>query len=117
MCFYMYLCIFVNIDRQAVQPIRIHLRWGPFHKSSYERVLLYEFVELVLNYRSNEFVAIKNLCEMGPWCVNTHLFLCGSRCNCIDSDCFWSVNSNILITIHIPLHYEPLDEEITKHVN
>ena len=41
--------------------------WGPFHKSSYERVLLYEFVEPVLNYRSNEFVALTNLCETGPW--------------------------------------------------
>ena len=39
--------------------------WGPFHKSSYERLLLYEFVEPVLNYRSNEFVALKNLCETG----------------------------------------------------
>ena len=35
---------------------------GPFHKSSYERFLLYEFVEPVLNYRSNEFVALTNLC-------------------------------------------------------
>ena len=40
--------------------------WGPFHKSSYERFLLYEFVEPVLNYGSNEFVALKNLCETGP---------------------------------------------------
>ena len=39
--------------------------WGPFHKSSYERFLLYEFVEPVLNYRSNEFVALTNLCETG----------------------------------------------------
>ena len=39
---------------------------GPFHKSLYERFLLYKFVELVLNYRSNEFVALTNLCEMGP---------------------------------------------------
>ena len=39
---------------------------GPFHKSSYERFLLYEFVEPVFNYRSNEFVALTNLCETGP---------------------------------------------------
>ena len=38
----------------------------PFHKSSYERFLLYEFVEPVLNYGSNEFVALTNLCETGP---------------------------------------------------
>ena len=38
---------------------------GPFHKSSYKRFLLYEFVEPVLNYRSNEFVALTNLCETG----------------------------------------------------
>ena len=38
----------------------------PFHKSSYERFLLYEFVEPVLNYMSNEFVALTNLCETGP---------------------------------------------------
>ena len=41
--------------------------WGPFLKSSYERFLLYEFVEPVLNDRSNEFVALTNLCETGPW--------------------------------------------------
>ena len=41
--------------------------WGPFHKSSYERFLLYQFVEPVLNYRSNEFVALTNLCETGLW--------------------------------------------------
>ena len=40
--------------------------WGPFHKSSYERFLLYEFVEPVFSYRSNEFVALTNLCETGP---------------------------------------------------
>ena len=39
---------------------------GPFHKNSYERFLLYEFVEPVFNYRSNEFVALTNLCETGP---------------------------------------------------
>ena len=38
---------------------------GPFHKSSYERFLLYEFVESVLNYGSNEFVALVNICETG----------------------------------------------------
>ena len=43
---------------------------GPFHKSSYERFLLYEFVEPVLNYGSNEFVALKNLCETGPCSLN-----------------------------------------------
>ena len=51
--------------------------WGPFHKSLYERFLLYEFVELVLNYRPNEFVAFTNLCETGPcnkpvWYVCLH---------------------------------------------
>ena len=35
------VCIFVNINRQEVQPIRIHFYW----------------------------------------CVNEHLFLCGSKCN------------------------------------
>ena len=40
---------------------------GPFHKSSYERFSLYEFVEPVLNYRCNEFVALTNLCETVPW--------------------------------------------------
>ena len=39
---------------------------GPFHKSSYERCLLYEFVKPVLNYGFNEFVAFTNLCETGP---------------------------------------------------
>ena len=39
---------------------------GPFLKSSYERFFLYEFVERVLNYRSNEFVALTNLCDTGP---------------------------------------------------
>ena len=51
--------------------------WGPFHKSSYERFLLYEFVELVLNYRSNEFVALTNLCETGSrlsQCCRTILY-------------------------------------------
>ena len=48
--------------------------WGPFHKSSYERCLVYEFVEPVLNYGSNEFVALTNLCETGPWLV-TQRFL------------------------------------------
>ena len=45
--------------------------WGPFHKSSYEQVLLYKFVEPVLNYRSNEFLALTNLCETGP-CMLAH---------------------------------------------
>ena len=43
---------------------------GPFHKSSYERFLLYELVEPVLSYRSNEFVALTNLCETGPMIGN-----------------------------------------------
>ena len=44
----------------------VHMRTrGPFHKSSYERFLLYEFVEPVLKYGSNEFVALTNLCETG----------------------------------------------------
>ena len=38
---------------------------GPFHKGSYERFLFYEFLEPVVNYRSNEFVALTNLCETG----------------------------------------------------
>ena len=41
--------------------------WVPFHKSSYKRYLLNEVVEHVLNYVSNEFVALTNLCETGPW--------------------------------------------------
>ena len=45
---------------------------GPFHKSSYERLLLYEFVEPVLNFWSNEFVALTNLCETGPIAHHTH---------------------------------------------
>ena len=45
----------------------IPIPWGPFHNSSYERFLLYEFVEPVLKYGSNEFVALTNLCETGPW--------------------------------------------------
>ena len=51
-----------DVSQQQFQRI-----WGPFHKSSYEWYLLYEFVEPVLNYRSNEFVALTNLCETGPW--------------------------------------------------
>ena len=39
-----------------IDSIRMVTR-GPFHKSSYERFLFYEFVEPVLNYRSYEFVA------------------------------------------------------------
>ena len=48
-----------------------HRPWGPFHKGSYERFLLYEFVEPVLKYRSNEFVALTNLWETGPWAVGS----------------------------------------------
>ena len=48
--------------------------WGPFHKSSYERFLLYEFVEPVLNYRPNEFVVLTNLCETGPWTVKLPIY-------------------------------------------
>ena len=41
--------------------------WGPFLKSSYERFLLYEFVELALNYRSNEFVVqLRIFVKRGP---------------------------------------------------
>ena len=47
--------------------------WGPFHKSYYEQFLLYEFVEPVLNYGSDEFVALANLCETGP-CTNFTMF-------------------------------------------
>ena len=39
---------------------------GSFHKSSYERFLFYEFVEPMLNYWCNEFVAFTNLSETGP---------------------------------------------------
>ena len=47
---------------------------------SYERFLLYEFVEPVLNYRSNEFVALTNLSETGP-CTTTAYFVEGrSKC-------------------------------------
>ena len=60
------------MDLPLVQPgpdlsKKLATAWGPFLKSSYERFLLYEFVERVLNYRSNEFVALTNLCETGPW--------------------------------------------------
>ena len=34
-----------------------------FHKSSYERFLLYEFVEPMCNCRRKKFVALTNLCE------------------------------------------------------
>ena len=47
--------------------------WGPFHKSSYERFLLYEFVMPVINYGFNEFVAFTNLCETGPWSASEQL--------------------------------------------
>ena len=48
---------------------------GPFHKSLYERVLFYEFVEPALNYMYNEFVALTTLCETGPrfLCFVTYL--------------------------------------------
>ena len=39
---------------------------GPFLKSLYKRFMLHESVEPVLNYMSNEFVALTNLCETGP---------------------------------------------------
>ena len=55
-----------NADRITIY---VTLNWrdrGPFHKSSYKRFLLYEFVEPVLNYGSNEFVAVTNLYETGP---------------------------------------------------
>ena len=38
----------------------------PFHKSLYECFSLLEIVVPILNYRCNEFVVLKNLCEMGP---------------------------------------------------
>ena len=38
---------------------------SPFHKSSYEWFSLYEFVEPVLNYDCNEFVALTNFGDMG----------------------------------------------------
>ena len=56
-----------------VQDKRQILELGPFHKSSYKRFLLYEFVEPVLNYRSNEFVALTNLCETGLWFCGAHI--------------------------------------------
>ena len=34
------------------------------------------------------------------WCVNKHLFLCGSRCNCIDSDCLEFGVSTVLVIPH-----------------
>ena len=39
---------------------------GPISKSSYEKFLVYKFVELMLKYGCNEFVALTNLSEMGP---------------------------------------------------
>ena len=39
---------------------------GPVSQKFVRTILLYEFVKPVLNYRSNEFVALTNLCETGP---------------------------------------------------
>ena len=47
-----------DISNKALRYIR-----GPFHKSSYERFLL---------YRPNEFVALTNLCETGPRLILYH---------------------------------------------
>ena len=58
--------IFTMINRENKTSVSLS-PWGPFHNSSYERFLLYEFVEPVLKYGSNEFVALTNLCETGPW--------------------------------------------------
>ena len=56
----------VNIFEFHNNLTRSHGR-GPFHKSSYEQVLLYEFVEPVLNYIGlTNFVPLTNLCETGP---------------------------------------------------
>ena len=59
-------CLFIWMKLMTQLPVWILYIWGPFHKSSYERFLLYEFVKPVLNYRFNEFVALTNLCETGP---------------------------------------------------
>ena len=40
---------------------------GPVSQKFARTILVYEFVEPVLNYGSNEFVALTNLCETGPW--------------------------------------------------
>ena len=44
-----------------------------FHKSSYERFLLYEFVEPVLNYGCSDFVALTNLFETGPRSIEPNI--------------------------------------------
>ena len=56
-----------SIIEREINPEHCSHTCGPFHKSSYERFLLYDFVEPVLKYRSNEFVALTNLWETGPW--------------------------------------------------
>ena len=48
------MCVWIQRDY-------VKQTWGPFHKSSYERFSTYEFVEPVLNYGCNEFVALTNL--------------------------------------------------------
>ena len=62
-CVYMFIYLFVFNDHAMTSAIKI---WGPFHKSSYEQFLLYEFVEPMLNYGSNEFVSLTKFYETGP---------------------------------------------------
>ena len=54
--------------------LRRKIIWGPFHKSLYEQFFLYEFIEPELNYGSNEFVALTNLCETGPWIADVCIY-------------------------------------------
>ena len=41
-------------------------RQGPVSQKFVRTIFAYEFVEPVLNYRPNKFVALMNLCEAGP---------------------------------------------------
>ena len=66
------IIIWHEINKQLTIQLRHIQTGGPFHKSSYERFLLYEFVKPVLNYRSNEFVALTNLCETRPGCAKVN---------------------------------------------
>ena len=58
----------LNLAHPAAAPFHSYLYcWshelsfcGAFHKSLYERFLLYQFIEPVLNYRWSEFVALTN---------------------------------------------------------
>ena len=74
----------MNREKHDCLTFEMHYRTrGPFHKSLYERFLLYEFVEPVLKYRSNVFIALTNLSETGPRCgyesLQLLLFFCKQK--------------------------------------